>query len=583
MKQRFVVTSLIAMLLVVPAIAVDDVVERESGLANKTVTSKAYVDHEIAELSSHKVNGQALSNAQITLYGEETEDSGATRKQVALYDYSDPNNPTLVQMDALVPGMVIVVKPRATFTGTSSFYIVIANVNGDRGARAMYHGEEIPSSMLSKLWSQNVLTAFVYDGTYWEYVAGGEDSGIESLYWNVNYMPTAITGYSTTFDNTTGNWRTRDEGSFVQGGTFANALALKLNKGSVLDTEHLDMVSSEFVDLVNNTGGYYTNELYLLPGAVSGSNWAYEAMNALKNYVPTVDAMATALNGLYNVLHFELTPLTWGSSETTSTNAYDTTFVGDTGATANAWPAADKTKLINTAALAQGLSLKQNKIGATWIEFQELNGVDGDILQMRGLVTSNDAANDVIGTQIGLMTNDDVIFGLGLDAAGGSLLNANYSFFTANNLGGRYDELESFVPTVAAVGEALRELQYSLGAFSWDSTKHPAAIEAYSTTFSDSTTGAWPAANETKAPSGGVLANALSLKQNKIGATSDGTNSTPNYVYNATTNPAADGSVVTTTGTSGTVSQRGIATAPTYDANDNLTNGSWLPTMSAVE
>ncbi|MBQ1928075.1 MAG: hypothetical protein II179_03345, partial [Alphaproteobacteria bacterium] len=41
--------------------------------------------------------------------------------------------------------------------------------------------------------------------------------------------------------------------------------------------------------------------------------------------------------------------------------------------------------------------------------------------------------------------------------------------------------------------------------------------------------------------------------------------------------------VVTTTGTSGTVSQRGIATAPTYDANDNLTNGSWLPTMSAVE
>ena len=54
MKQRFVVTSLIAMLLVVPAIAVDDVVERESGLANKTVTSKAYVDHEIAELSSHR-------------------------------------------------------------------------------------------------------------------------------------------------------------------------------------------------------------------------------------------------------------------------------------------------------------------------------------------------------------------------------------------------------------------------------------------------------------------------------------------------------------------------------------------------
>ena len=42
-----------------------------------------------------------------------------------------------------------------------------------------------------------------------------------------------------------------------------------------------------------------------------------------------------------------------------------------------------------------------------------------------------------------------------------------------------------------------------------------------------------------------------------------------------------DGSIVTygTLGTPGTV---GIATAPTYDANDQLTNGNWVPTMGAV-
>ena len=78
------------------------------------------------------------------------------------------------------------------------------------------------------------------------------------------------------------------------------------------------------------------------------------------------------------------------------------------------------------------------------------------------------------------------------------------------------------------------------------------------------------------------IASALAYKQAQILPTHNGTFNTPNYVYDATTNPTADGSVVVTTGATGTVDQRGIATAPTYDNSNQLTNGNWLPTMSAL-
>ena len=87
----------------------------------------------------------------------------------------------------------------------------------------------------------------------------------------------------------------------------------------------------------------------------------------------------------------------------------------------------------------------------------------------------------------------------------------------------------------------------------------------------------------TTVPSTRAVYNAVDAKQDKIAATSDGTNNTPNYVYNASTNPTADGSVVTTGATAGTVGQRGIAKAPTRDNNGDLTNENWIPTMGAVE
>lgn len=55
------------------------------------------------------------------------------------------------------------------------------------------------------------------------------------------------------------------------------------------------------------------------------------------------------------------------------------------------------------------------------------------------------------------------------------------------------------------------------------------------------------------------------------------------FVYDSSTNRYADGSVVVTTDNEGSVDQRGIATAPVYNNQNQLTNGDWLPTMAAVE
>ena len=106
-------------------------------------------------------------------------------------------------------------------------------------------------------------------------------------------------------------------------------------------------------------------------------------------------------------------------------------------------------------------------------------------------------------------------------------------------------------------------------------------VPNYSITFDDRPEN-WAADDATKLVNSQAFAVGLALKQNKIDATSNGTDGTPNYVYNVTTNPTAAGSVVTTSTTAGVTGQVGIATAPTRDNQGNLTNGDWLPTMSAL-
>jgi hypothetical protein len=368
----------------------------------------------------------------------------------------------------------------------------------------------------------------------------------------------AINSYSTTFDGTANNWPGQgalgnvETEVLVTADVFARGLALKQNKlpAAFLEIANLNgttnspfslravITSDDYAtDVTNSALGILTvNDVAELAatnvmGSLFNANEDYFDDHNISNrygdldkMVPTVAAVGEALHELQTDLGWTAMP--WTSDEIASAAAYDTTFVGDTGATANAWPAADKTKLVNGETFAKALATKQNKITPS-VDEEFIGSGEYGI----GMVTANNGGTAITGQNFYVARNDMMgLSDLASDTTSmiAPLVNANYDFFTNNNLSQYYNSLDKFVPTVAAVGEA------------------------------------------------------LAVKQNKIATTSDGTNSTPNYVYNATTNPTADGSVVTTTTTAGIVDQRGIATAPTYDNSNNLTNGSWIPTMSAL-
>ena len=79
----------------------------------------------------------------------------------------------------------------------------------------------------------------------------------------------------------------------------------------------------------------------------------------MDNYVPTVRAVANALNDIWGNMP-AVTPLTWNNNDTAAVNNYSTTFNGTT----NNWPTAQSTQYVRGAVLANGLALKQNKLSA---------------------------------------------------------------------------------------------------------------------------------------------------------------------------------------------------------------------------
>ena len=231
-------------------------------LDRKTVASQNYVDTEIAALASHKVNGQALSNAQITLYGTSNTDATTELKEVTLYDYSNGNNnPVPVSIGSLTKGMVIVIKPGVTATGFTR--IKITNVSNDRGVNARYNGANVPNAMISKLWNADNPSVWLYDGTYWNFVSGGKD-----------VLPTGTTGYVATYTGTTpgtttgvigdqvaiANSATYSGGTLQNGGDIAsvqyaesiNVLSHKVN-GALLSNESSTFYGAGDGEAANNT------------------------------------------------------------------------------------------------------------------------------------------------------------------------------------------------------------------------------------------------------------------------------------------------------------------------------------------
>lgn len=151
------------------------------------------------------------------------------------------------------------------------------------------------------------------------------------------------------------------------------------------------------------------------------------------------------------------------------------------------------------------------------------------------------------------------------------------------------------IPTMGAVMSAISAgVSSGIDTLSWTSTETTAA-NAYSTTF-DGTPGNWPAADGAKLINGTALGTALSLKQNKIPAGTNGylaTHSGTEGTFGTPVNPAtfqsaitahaanAADSLLTDSQTTGTVQKRAIFndTAANYNSSTQSTH---IPTMGAV-
>ena len=117
----------------------------------------------------------------------------------------------------------------------------------------------------------------------------------------------------------------------------------------------------------NNADGVLGNKIGVLGmnqnvGGLNSYNfldlWDDEESGYLDNFVPTVRAVAEALQSIWDGMPY-WAPLTWNNTQNTAINAYNTEFGNGT----NQW-AGNGGDLINGQFLANSLALKQNKLPA---------------------------------------------------------------------------------------------------------------------------------------------------------------------------------------------------------------------------
>lgn len=155
----------------------------------KTVTSKAYVDSLIdgVDISSHTVNGLALSNENIRFYATETSGgAGNTTKTVQLAAGELASDATVIPT-----GMIIVIKPAANSTVAPTTLKLKRTSSDSTGISKplRYNGAAITSDLASTIWSVNNPSVWAYDGTNWNFVSGGKDTGVDLSSHRVNGAP----------------------------------------------------------------------------------------------------------------------------------------------------------------------------------------------------------------------------------------------------------------------------------------------------------------------------------------------------------------------------------------------------------
>ena len=399
-----------------------------------------------------------------------------------------------------------------------------------------------------------------------------------------------------------------------------NVLFLDVDGDGVYDADDGDIQLPGLVAYDSTTGALSGTKIGILDLETvyndEGDLSVYSDVNGygveMDNFVPTVRAVANGLQNIWDNMPDVPAALSWTATQTAAVNNYSTAFNGTT----NNWPAGDTGKMVTGRSLAKGLALKQNKIPAG-----TFTDVNHDLLP--SVVTTTGTAGVV--SQRFIMDQDANSY------ASGYLLGDEQSFEENITHWGDTTDIDEGIPTVAVVSGALSAKQTkisghavdvadsiltdstiagivqkraifdgstsyvagthathipTMGAvmsaitngtekITWSATQ-TAAVNNYSTTF-DGTTNNWVETDAGKLADGTALATGLALKQNKIAAT------TTNYTYDATNRPNADGSLVATTTTAGTVAERPIVNAATYDTQGALTNGSAIPNITALD
>jgi len=195
----------------------------------------------------------------------------------------------------------------------------------------------------------------------------------------------------------------------------------------------------------NNNDGLLGNKIGIMSFDVFSDPLSNYSYNEMDNFVPTVRAVADALQNIWDSMP-NWAPLTWNNTQSTAINAYNSTFGNGT----NQW-AGNSDHLINGQFLANSLALKQNKLPEL-----DTNLVLGQAGQS---VLAPTTAGNV--TQVALWDADGAepdAWDVGTyfsDATADERRAINYS-----------------IPTVGAVAVGLNQKQNKMVCAGWDSDTH---------------------------------------------------------------------------------------------------------------
>ena len=568
-----------------------------------TLTSKAYVDSLINsnDLSEHTINGAELGNQDSYFYGV-SETSGNTAAKVVEIDSITDGSGT---------GLVIVVQPENTHTGTISNGLTL-QLNSETAAEILYNGASVTNATASVVWNGGHPSVFVFDGTHWNFVGAMYDvMGVQEGITATDTTPRTLSA---------ANIKGIVQGTKLTGLTTSNAL-VSASDDVLTGIGKLQGQISAIPDYGHNmvNGASIRNENSTFYGVSSDRGTDPEKTVS----IPSIDALVDGLiivvrpaetssvaNSTLNLNNFgakrmmyngapvtaEMAPIVWNTGYP-STWVYDGTswvFAGN----GHDW-ATDISNLashtINGALLSNSASYFYDPAGGgaaiSWEKTVSIPSITtlaaGQIITVKPSTTSG--AIQPFGasrpSQMTLTLNADgrdnalaipIIYnGNAVTGSEQSVVwNANYpSTFVYDGtnwvfMGRGYDANTEY--GAISVSDGITGTDNTLHTVRADYLKQ--IIQGTTLTGLDTTSTAALDASDSITTAIGKLEG---QKQSKIPAT------TSTYVYDQSTNPAADGSVVTTN-TLGVTGERGIANAPTYDNNSQLTNGSWLPTVSAV-